>query len=233
MTKAFLSSLMMLLIPAGVLFPPAVCAAAAFTPPFPGKWWMTGFLAAATLERVWAMFFQHRERFSTRVEQDWTAVAVGYAYAITLYGTAIDTLFIRRSAPSPSACAAGLVLYGAALALRYGAMAHLRHQWTVQLDRGDVGNRFLVTSGPYGWVRHPLYTAACMETLAVPLSLLSWPALAVAAFAFVPSEIFRARFEERYLRRTFGADYDAYAARTGAFLPRWKRGGPSPQAPHR
>lgn len=220
--SAQLLSLLMRGVPvAAALFPLTVCVLAWTTAPFAGRAWIAAFLVAVVCERTWAMFLQHRDRFSTRVHSDWTAVAVGYAYAATLYATAVDTLVIRRALPHPAVLAAGLGGYGAALALRYWAMAHLRHQWTVHVDR-DAGARSLITTGPYGWVRHPLYTAACLETLAVPLALLSWPGLALAAFAFVPCEVLRARFEERFLRLTFGPAYDAYASRTGAFLPTWR-----------
>ncbi|HEU4333792.1 MAG TPA: isoprenylcysteine carboxylmethyltransferase family protein [Candidatus Eisenbacteria bacterium] len=82
-----------------------------------------------------------------------------------------------------------------------------------------VGQR-LVTHGPYRWVRHPLYTAglallACLSLIAANWLLLGMTAVAGVAIAgaVVP-------LEERALLAAFGAEYEAYRARTGRFLPR-------------
>jgi len=80
----------------------------------------------------------------------------------------------------------------------------------------------LVTGGLYRWVRHPLYTFAMLLLWANPT--LSWNSLAlnlgVSAYFVIGSLT-----EEQKLRDEFGAAYAAYAARTGAFLPRLKRSG--------
>jgi protein-S-isoprenylcysteine O-methyltransferase Ste14 len=78
----------------------------------------------------------------------------------------------------------------------------------------------LVTSGPFRFVRHPVYSGnlalflgAALGTLNIYLLLL-WP---IAVLGFVAE----ARIEERLLRDRFGAVYDAYAERTGLLLPRF------------
>lgn len=77
--------------------------------------------------------------------------------------------------------------------------------------------RRLVTSGPYRYVRHPLYAA---EILAAAAMVLAHPARwAVVSLApFVAVQLTRARFEERLLSDTFN-DYAAYAHRTRRLLP--------------
>ena len=80
-------------------------------------------------------------------------------------------------------------------------------------------NATLVTSGPYRWMRHPMYTAALL--LAVATTLLTASAIVgvggLVMFALLAA---RSRLEERRLVEKFGDAYRDYQKRTGRFLPR-------------
>jgi protein-S-isoprenylcysteine O-methyltransferase Ste14 len=81
----------------------------------------------------------------------------------------------------------------------------------------------LVTHGPYRWVRHPFYDVGLLGVLSLSLvtasGLLALLGLAVVAMLFA-----RTRIEEAKLTERFGAEYQAYAERTGRFVPRlWSR----------
>ncbi|MBL9186149.1 MAG: isoprenylcysteine carboxylmethyltransferase family protein [Opitutaceae bacterium] len=80
----------------------------------------------------------------------------------------------------------------------------------------------LVTSGPYRWVRHPMYAATLLLVIAVTLLTANTVVLAsgLAMFALLAA---RSRVEEQRLIGKFGDAYRAYQARTGRFLPRWSR----------
>ena len=77
----------------------------------------------------------------------------------------------------------------------------------------------LVTSGPYRWVRHPMYSAALI--LIVATSLLTSNAIVatggVVMFALLAA---RSRVEERRLVEKFGDAYRDYQRTTGRFVPR-------------
>lgn len=77
----------------------------------------------------------------------------------------------------------------------------------IQTDHGHQ----VVSTGPYSYVRHPMYTGALLTFLGISLQLGSWWGLAgVAVLAVLFA--FRTRIEEQALRA--GLDgYDAYAAR--------------------
>lgn len=78
----------------------------------------------------------------------------------------------------------------------------------------------LVTSGPYRWIRHPMYSAAFV--LIIASALLTASALValggIGMFALLAA---RSRIEERRLVEKFGATYRDYQQRTGRFFP-WK-----------
>jgi len=76
----------------------------------------------------------------------------------------------------------------------------------------------LATTGPYAAVRHPQYLGFLLIMAGF---LLQWPTLlTLAMFPVLTLAYTRlARAEEREVRAEFGADYDAYAARTPRFIP--------------
>ena len=76
----------------------------------------------------------------------------------------------------------------------------------------------IVTSGPFRFTRNPIYaslTAIYVGTACLANAL--WPLLWLPAVLAVMQRGVIER-EERYLSRTFGADYDAYKARVRRWL---------------
>lgn len=78
----------------------------------------------------------------------------------------------------------------------------------------------LVTSGPYRWVRHPIYALSILLMIASAAVLPIVPMLLLAA-AHTLTLTLKARNEERYLTRQIGAAYLTYIASVGRFWPRW------------
>jgi protein-S-isoprenylcysteine O-methyltransferase Ste14 len=77
----------------------------------------------------------------------------------------------------------------------------------------------LVTAGIYAHVRHPMYTAFWLWTIAQALLLQNW---VVAICGFVGFGILffgRIGQEEAMMRETFGEQYDAFARRTKRLVP--------------
>ena len=79
----------------------------------------------------------------------------------------------------------------------------------------------LATSGPYARIRHPQYVAFVLILLGF---LLQWPTL--LTLLMFPVLLFMygrlAITEEAEMRGRFGAEFEAYAARTPRFVPSWR-----------
>jgi len=189
-----------------------------FTSPFQGKAAGAILFIAACVERMWAMYLrQGLGRTCSSAGKDWTATAVGYAYTLTL-GASIAEFMICRQSLGPLPMIAGFTVYAAGVALRYWAFHALRNQWHVDVSDTN-GVRYLVREGPYRFIRHPLYLGACMEIIGLPVFFGAWGSLIFGALIFIPLEISRAYYEERFLRELFGTDYRLYKNEVWGFIP--------------
>ena len=83
--------------------------------------------------------------------------------------------------------------------------------WSVILILANVPSGRLITSGPYAWVKHPLYTAVALLVLPwVGFLLNTWLGAVVGVALYLGSRIF-APAEEADLSRTFGEAWQAYS----------------------
>ncbi len=77
----------------------------------------------------------------------------------------------------------------------------------------------LIITGPYRWVRHPMYTAGIAFWMGMSLFAAKWFLLLFVGAAFV-FLMLRTPREEANLQARFGDAYDAYRLRTGRYLPK-------------
>jgi protein-S-isoprenylcysteine O-methyltransferase len=110
-----------------------------------------------------------------------------------------------------------LVLLLGGLAVRWAAILYLGRLFTmnVAIHEGHT----LVQSGMYRLVRHPSYTGMLLAFLGLAVSFWNWLSMAALMIPITWAVANRIRKEERALRAAFGAEYDAYCARTKRLLP--------------
>ena len=78
----------------------------------------------------------------------------------------------------------------------------------------------LVESGPYKWIRHPLYTTGVTLFIALGLMQANWFVLFMSGVVALLVRLFIIPAEENALLAKFGPQYRAYMGRTGCLLPR-------------
>ena len=81
----------------------------------------------------------------------------------------------------------------------------------------------LVTTGPYRWISHPLYTFGSLNILALALAADNWFILVTACVTFIPLAM-RTPQEEEKLLEAFGEKYRKYIQVTGRYFPTSFRG---------
>lgn len=97
------------------------------------------------------------------------------------------------------------------------AARRLGKQWA--LAARLVEDHTLIEDGPYGWVRNPIYLGMLGMLVATGLVTREWMLLLLGSLLFVFGTHIRIRSEERLLRGTFGAEFEAYERRVAALIP--------------
>jgi protein-S-isoprenylcysteine O-methyltransferase Ste14 len=77
----------------------------------------------------------------------------------------------------------------------------------------------LVTTGPYKWVRHPLYTCSLLMLFSISLMLEDWVLLLFSIAGLLVFRLLVIPAEEEKLLDKFGEEYQIYQTRTGAMFP--------------
>jgi protein-S-isoprenylcysteine O-methyltransferase Ste14 len=84
------------------------------------------------------------------------------------------------------------------------------------------GNQVLVETGPYRWIRHPIYTAYLMNYLGGGLLSSNLVLAIVPVIMYAILVATRMGQEETVLIELFGQKYVDYMKRTGRLVPRIK-----------
>ncbi len=111
---------------------------------------------------------------------------------------------------------AGVLVYVLGLGWVYWAFLTLGTQHSAQVTV-QPGHK-LVTSGPYRWLRHPMYLGLIAFPLGVGLVFGS-PVAVALPLLMVGVFVWRIRDEEQLMRREFGEQWEAYCRHTWRLVP--------------
>lgn len=112
--------------------------------------------------------------------------------------------------------AIGLALTVAGLAFSVWARFFLGGNWSAEVQ--VKADHQLVRSGPYRFVRHPIYTGILFAFLGTALAQDQWRS-ALALVLMLAGLVYKLRVEERWMTETFGEAYRDYRRHTRALIP--------------
>lgn len=111
----------------------------------------------------------------------------------------------------------GFFLAITALAMFIWVHRHLGYNFSIKLKISD--SHTLTASGPYQWIRHPMYTAFYLLHIAAFLLTSNWLIGLTWLAGLTIIIILRIDREEAMMLEKFGEDYRDYIQRTGKFTP--------------
>jgi protein-S-isoprenylcysteine O-methyltransferase Ste14 len=122
-----------------------------------------------------------------------------------------------RQAPYEALRWAAAAIGVACLALSIECWLRMGKNWRMAVTPDQSTE--LVTSGLYGYIRHPIYALSIALMVCTVFVAPTVPVLAMAA-VHVALMLAKAGNEERFLAERHGQAYRDYCSRTGRFLPR-------------
>lgn len=115
----------------------------------------------------------------------------------------------------------GVLVTTAGIAVAMWARLHLGANWSARVSIREQHE--LVRTGPYQWMRHPIYSGFLLGMAGTTLmvgevrGLFGWALMAAGFYV-------KACKEESWLNREFGAKFETHIHHTGMFTPRFSEG---------
>jgi protein-S-isoprenylcysteine O-methyltransferase Ste14 len=179
-----------------------------------GYLWMAFFV----VWMIWAFktkATQTRESLGARFSH--VVATVAAFYAMFSGDVPLGWMHIRIIPREPWIEAAGIALTVAGMAFAIWARAYLGGNWsssvTVKVEHQ------LIRTGPYRWVRHPIYSGIILAMIGTALNRRTVRGFVAVLLLWVGFTI-KSRIEERFMAATFGPEYEEYKVSTGAMVPR-------------
>ncbi len=139
--------------------------------------------------------------------------ALAFVFMVLQLITIVDT-----SDAGVWATSFGLILYSTSLVVFWWAVATTKDRLTLAFSTD--GPQYLITIGPYRYIRHPFYTSYILFWLAGAIVTSEWllvPPVVIMTFLYFRA----ARMEEgKFACSDLNMHYKGYRERTGMFVPR-------------
>lgn len=121
--------------------------------------------------------------------------------------------------PTPMSLAVGFMIALLGEAIRFWGVSIAGSETRTT---GTVGGTYLITNGPFAYVRNPLYVGNMLLYAGVgvmSMALYPWLLIVAVVWFYIQYTLIVSK-EEEYLREKFGNDYAQYCQHVSRFLPR-------------
>lgn len=183
---------------------------------------------AMTVIRLYYQSRVLRDRRETRIRENSLSLMFGGIAALTAIVFGVEYIFFPGSFsfayalryPDWIRWLGAFVLAGgvALLGVAHHYLGESFHSLVVSKE-----DQLLVETGPYRWIRHPIYTAYLMSYVGGGLVSGNWVLTVVPGTAYAIMIAMRMGEEEKVMEEQFGQRYIEYKRRTGRLLPPIKR----------
>ena len=170
---------------------------------------------------TWLMghFDQHRAEEGSGRSRGYTAFMIGFLALLVLQPVLLPGLGFQTSEWwGLLVQVVGVGMITGALALHWWARVHLRHFYVEDVDFQE--GQYVVDTGPYNLVRHPIFASFFMIAMGLLLVNPAVTTLLMNIYVFVDFSRAARKEEELLIERL--PHYASYMEHTGRFWPKWR-----------
>ena len=168
---------------------------------------------------AWSLAFVKPRKQAINQKKEVRATASRWGIFLVTVGFALVWIYVRppvfhKSAPL---MIVSMILGPPSVALAWAAAHELGKQWRYEAAISE--DHELIQTGPYSWVRHPIYASMLGMLTATGAAWTWWPLWLAGTIVFLVGTEIRMRAEDRLLDQRFQDAYRAYRARVPGYLP--------------
>jgi protein-S-isoprenylcysteine O-methyltransferase Ste14 len=181
------------------------------------------FMLVMAVHRVCSTFLVSGQEKGT-ISKGWTIYALSVVHVAVGISATLEYLFSNKQL-NHLVTIIGLFMFCVALWGRRWAVETLGKYHSAHIEFRE--NQPLIRSGPYNYMRHPIYFFIIIELLGFPLIANAYYSFFLSLFLYIPLVLLRLSLEEKVLMQTFGASYLEYRETVPCLIPftRWPRDG--------
>jgi protein-S-isoprenylcysteine O-methyltransferase Ste14 len=168
---------------------------------------------------AWSLAFVKPQRNAAGQKKAVRAPSSRWGILLVMLAFACEWAFIRPQGfhPPDMALIASILIGPPSVALAWMATRHLDKQWRFEAALSE--DHELIKTGPYRWLRHPIYTSMLGMLLETGLAKAWWPLLVAGVVFYMIGTEIRIRAEERLLASRFGEEFSTYRRSARAYVP--------------
>ena len=168
---------------------------------------------------AWSLAFVKPQKRAAGAKKTDRAPSSRLGIGLVMLSFACIGAFVRPEGFEKSAASliASMILAPPSVVLVWMAARHLDKQWRFEAALSE--DHKLITTGPYRWLRNPIYASMLGMLLATGFAKTWWPLLVAGVVFFVIGTEIRVHAEETLLAARFGEEFARYKATTPAYFP--------------
>ncbi len=185
---------------------------------------VTNLLIAAWVELLvcwiaWCAAFVKPSRQARGKQKAVRATSSRWGIGLVFVAFMLIWMWVKPAGFQKSAVAlvASMILGPISVILVWAAAHELGKQW--RFEAALSTDHELIQTGPYRWMRHPIYTSMFGMLMATAAAYTWWPLWIAGALAFIAGTEIRVRAEDRLLEAHFQNTFRDYRSRVRAYLP--------------
>jgi protein-S-isoprenylcysteine O-methyltransferase Ste14 len=168
---------------------------------------------------AWLLAFVGARKRAAGQKKVVRAPASKWGIILQAVGFALVGAYVRPAGfeKSGASLIASMILAPLSAALAWKAAGHLGKQWRFEAALSE--DHELIQTGPYRWLRHPIYASMLGMLLAVAGVWTWWPMFIAGLIVFLAGIEIRVRAEDRLLSERFQESFTVYRLRVRAYIP--------------